>query len=128
MNGLVIRSPWVDMILARKKTWEIRGEKTNIRGTIALIRGGSGLIVGTCELVDVVGPLTLRQIQKKARKTGEAASQWRYKPYERTYAWVLRRARRFRVPRPYKHPPGAVVWVKLPCLQRKQAFRRRRHD
>jgi hypothetical protein len=58
MNGLVIRSPWVDMILAGEKTSEIRGKKTSIRGTIALIRGGSGLIVGTCELIDVVGPLT----------------------------------------------------------------------
>jgi hypothetical protein len=49
------------MILARKKTWEFRGKKTNVRGTIALIRGGSGLIVDTCELVDVVGPLTLNE-------------------------------------------------------------------
>ena len=108
------------MILAGKKKWEIRGRKTNVRGTIALIRSGSGLIVGTCELIDVVGPLTLRQLRKNAYKTGETASQWRYKPYQKTYAWVLRRAARFRVSRPYKHPSGAVVWVKLRFLNRKQ--------
>jgi len=32
------------MILAGKKTWEIRGRKTHVRGKIALIRGGSHLI------------------------------------------------------------------------------------
>jgi hypothetical protein len=56
--ALSLESPWVEMILDGKKIWEIRGRYTRIRGKIALIRGGSGLVVGTCELSDVVGPLT----------------------------------------------------------------------
>ena len=63
MNGLIIRSPYVDWILAGKKSWEIRGRYTHVRGNIALIRGGSGLIVGTSELVGVVGPLSLRELR-----------------------------------------------------------------
>lgn len=54
MKGLVIRSPWVEMILTGKKIWEMRGTYTHIRGKIALIRRGSGLVVGTCHLVDVI--------------------------------------------------------------------------
>jgi hypothetical protein len=110
MNGLVIRTPWVDKILAGDKIWEIRGTKTKVRGPVALIRGGSGLIVGRCELHDVVGPLTLQQLQDNGDKVGFTASKL---PYEKTYAWVLRNAVKFVPPRPYKHPSGAVIWVKL---------------
>lgn len=113
MNGLIIRSPFVDWILAGKKTWEIRGCYTHVRGKIALIRGGSGLIVGTCELVSVVGPLTLRELRKNARKLAELKSEITSLSYETTYAWGLKNARKFRRPRRYKHPSGAVIWVKL---------------
>jgi len=114
MNDLVIRSPFVEWILVGKKTWEIRGRYTHVRGKIALIRGGSGLIVGTCDLVDVVGPLTLRDLQKNARKLGRTSSEVRPpKPYKKTYAWVLKNANKLNRPRPYVHPSGAVVWVKL---------------
>lgn len=68
MNGFVIRSPWVEMILDGTKIWEIRGRKTHMRGKIALIRGGSGLIVGTCNLTDVVGPLTRKEFLRNRRK------------------------------------------------------------
>jgi predicted transcriptional regulator len=113
VNGFIIRSPFVDWILAGKKNWEIRGRSTHVRGKIALIRGGSGLIVGTCELVKVVGPLTLRDIRKNARKLAEPKSEITWLPYETTYAWVLKNARKFPRPRRYKHPSGAVIWVRL---------------
>ena len=58
MTGLIIRSPWIETILAGEKTWEIRSSNTNVRGPIARIRGGSGRVVGTCDLVDCIGPLT----------------------------------------------------------------------
>jgi hypothetical protein len=49
-RGLIIGSPYIDWILAGKKTWEIRGSYTHVQGKIALIRSGSGLVVGTCEV------------------------------------------------------------------------------
>jgi hypothetical protein len=112
-RGLIIRSPFIDWILAGKKTWEIRGRRTHVRGKIALIRGGSGLIVGTCELVNVVGPLTLQELRKNNRKLAEPKSEITSLPYETTYAWVLKNARKLRRPRRYKHPSGAIIWVKL---------------
>jgi hypothetical protein len=115
LRGLVIKSPWVEHILAGRKTWEIRGSTTKIRGRIALIRGGSGLIVGTCRLTDCRGPLTLEdmkanvsrhQIPLEALKDGL--------PYSKTFAWVLEDARPLSAPAPYRHPSGAVIWVRLP--------------
>ena len=113
LNGLIIRSPYIDWILVGKKTWEIRSRYTHVRGRIALIRGGSGLVVGTCELVGVVGPLTLRNLRKNAGKLGRVKSDIRSLPYETTYAWILKNARKFHRPRRYKHPLGAVIWVRL---------------
>ena len=52
MKALIIKKPWIDNILDGKKTWEIRGSKTNIRGQIELIQSGSGLVVGSCEIID----------------------------------------------------------------------------
>ena len=45
MKGLISKSPHVENILSGKKTWEIRGSNTRIRGEIALIKSGSGTIV-----------------------------------------------------------------------------------
>jgi ASCH domain-containing protein len=113
VNGLIIRSPSVEWILAGKKTWEIRGHYTHVCGKIALIRGGSGLVAGTCELVKVIGPLILRELRENARKFAEPKSEITSLPYETTYAWVLKNARKFRRPRRYNHPSGAVIWVRL---------------
>lgn len=112
-RGLVVRQPHVDRILAGRKVWEIRGTRTQIRGPIALIQGGSGLIVGTCEVSGVIGPLSLSEFRKNARKAGFAAREITKLPYRMTYAWVLRRAKRLSRPRPYVHPSGAVIWVRL---------------
>ena len=34
-------------------------------------------------------------------------------PYKKTYAWVLSNAKKYEIPRPYKHPNGAIIWVNL---------------
>lgn len=114
MDGLLIRSPWIEKILYGEKTWEIRGSRTNKRGKIALIRSGSGLIVGTCKLMDVVGPISLSEMHKNGDKHCIPLNELKRLPYPKTYAWVLKGAKGLRKPIPYKHPLGAVIWVKLP--------------
>ena len=115
MRGLIIRDPWIDLILSGKKTWEIRGSKTKVRGEIALIRSGSGMVYGTCRFVDVIGTLSLRlmrmQFERHRVPLENLKAGLRYK---NTYAWVITDARRLKDPIPYKHPQGAVIWVKLP--------------
>jgi hypothetical protein len=66
-RGIVIRQPWIEEILALRKRWELRGRLTHIRGPIALIEGGSGVIVGTAEITDCYGPLSRPARLRSAR-------------------------------------------------------------
>lgn len=69
--------------------------------------------MGTCELVNVVGPLSLREFRKNAHLAGVRPEIIRSLDYNKTYAWVLKNAQRLPKPVPYKHPSGAVIWVNL---------------
>ena len=109
-HGLLILKEPLDKILAGTKTWEVRGKATARRGPIALIESKSGHVVGTCEVVDVVGPLNLAELRRNARRTAFRASEL---PYSTTYAWVVHNARRLPESVPYRHPAGAVIWVRL---------------
>lgn len=117
MKGLVIRSPWIDLILTGNKTWEMRTRPTSIRGRIALIKAGSGLIVGTAELVECLPALTHERMTEtqhyhaipEAQIEGAMKNSW-------TTPWVLDDVVRMESPLPYVHPSGAVTWVELPEL------------
>ena len=50
---LVVKNPWLDLILSRKKGWEIRDVQTKQRGKIHLaLSGAGGCIVGQCHITD----------------------------------------------------------------------------
>ena len=110
MDGLIIKPKPLSLILQGKKTWELRGMRTHKRGRIALIRSGSGLVVGTCLLVDCIGPLDNDTFTKTLTLHHSSHTE---PPYANTYAWVLDDVRVFAVPKPYVHPQGAIIWV---CL------------
>src|SRR3989442_13404456 len=95
-RALIIRPEPIDRVLAGTKTWQIRTRPTNIRGPIGLIASRSGLVVGTCELVDVKGLLTYGEFRRNGRKWGGRPSDVGRGDHLRFYAWVLRKARRFR--------------------------------
>ena len=117
MDGFVIRPRWINEILAGRKIWEIRGSSTRKRGLVALIESGTGTVVGVARLERVEGPLGLREFAANARK--HRSNIGRELPYRRTFAWVLKFARRLQQPVRYRHPMGAVIWVKLaPAVQR----------
>jgi ASCH domain len=113
LRALLIRHPWIDMILTRTKVWEIRGSRTSFRETIALIASRSGTVIGVCDLVDCVGPLTAEQFRKNAKKAGMHPRDAKLGSYRQTYAWVLEKPRMLKWPVPYRHPSGAVIWVRL---------------
>ncbi len=117
-RGLVIQGEFLEMILSGRKTWEMRSRRTSIRGSIALIRKGSGKIYGVADIVDSLGPLTMEQIEASIDK--HAIERSRIDAVLRKYkhAWVLANVRRLRQPVEYGHRSGAVIFVKLDASTR----------
>ncbi len=113
-RALIVKKPWIDLILSGEKTWEMRSRTTNIRGEIGLIESGSGLIVGSCEIADC---FDAAYVPIDENHFNETKHLHRIESYEKAGKWLcpwkLENAIRFDEPIPYKHPQGAVTWVKL---------------
>jgi hypothetical protein len=114
MKALIIREPWIEQILAGRKTWEMRSSRTHTRGRIGLIRQGTGMVVGVADLVDSRPRLNAAKLS--------ASRRWHAIPKEeaaaackkgRLYPWVLRNARRLERPVRAGQKPGQVIWVSL---------------
>jgi hypothetical protein len=92
------------------KLWEMRSTKTSVRGRIALIEAGSGLISGETLLIDCREALTREtaEIFKHMHQVEDLSLLEKWK-----FPWVLMNARKYLNPIKYKHPRGAVIWVDL---------------
>ena len=53
-SGLKIRQPWLNKILSRQKTMELRGCATHIRISVGLVEVGSSTVLGKAELTDCI--------------------------------------------------------------------------
>lgn len=117
VSALVIREEPLKWILNKKKIYEIRGKNCMKRGEIWLIEKGSGTVVGRAEIVDSV-KLTVAEYNRNLGKMGPRG---KVDPIRRPseikckeiYAWVIKNAKKFQKPIPYKHPKGAQSWVRL---------------
>ncbi|MER9134736.1 ASCH domain-containing protein [Mesorhizobium sp. M0830] len=114
MKALIVREPWIDLILDGYKTWELRTQPTSIRGRIALIRKGSREIEGVVKLVDVLPQLSASGLADSIEFHSVPSSRLQ----EVTQAgwltpWVLVDAHRFSAPVPFTRPSGPVTWVDL---------------
>ena len=108
---LIVKNPWLALILTKDKTWEIRDAQTKQRGKVHLaLSGAGGRIVGQCHITDSVAidKITLRTTFSKHRIKDLARI-----TYRRPHAWVLSKARRYMKPFVYSHPQGAIKWVRL---------------
>lgn len=118
-RGLIVDDPWISYLLDGSKVWEMRTRASHIRGRIALIRRGTGLIVGTIELVDSLDKQSNESMQKHSDKHRipldqlEELKKWRY-------PWVMKEPETFVEPIPYTHPRGAVIWVDFQKLLEQQ--------
>ena len=108
---LVVKNPWLDLILAGKKIWEIRDAKTKQRGKIHLaLSGAGGRIAGQCHITDsfaIDKCMLAKHVAKHCVKDLAMIN------YRRPHVWVLSKARRYKKPFVYSHPRGAIKWVKL---------------
>ena len=108
-RALIIKKEWLDKIFDDGKVWEMRSTRTKVRGKIALIESGSGLIVGEANLMYCSDkPISNHPSQFKYHQVEDAELLKKWK-----YAWGLSCAKRYEKPIPYNHPQGAVIWVKL---------------
>lgn len=113
-RALIIRAPWIDLILQGKKTWEMRSGPTRIRGPIGLIRQGSGLVVGTAMLTDSRPVLTRDDYMRyrdehaipEAMLDVVLSRRW-------VFPWVLSDVRSLPQPVSYRHGSGPVIFVTL---------------
>lgn len=108
-KGLVVREPWIDLLLSGEKTWEMRAQRPSYRGWIGLIRKGSGMVSGVARLAEVGDPLSPEEmvagfgkhrIPEAIIRSGEV-SKW-------TTPWKLTDVRALREPVSYRHPNGAI--------------------
>jgi hypothetical protein len=107
-NVLIIKNPWLDMILDGCKHWEIRSTSTRKRGWIHLALSGSGgMLLGRAQLV---GCRRLSRFDFYDHRDKHCLQKMCYKY---PCAWILSKAQRYRTPLRYDHPRGAIVWVKL---------------
>jgi len=113
MDALIIKKKWLDLILNDYKIWEIRSSDTKKRGRIALIESGSKQIKGACDLVQSF-PFTkdLQDELTNYYKHWLTEHQLYHMQYKRPHVWVLNNIRILDEPIGYKHPQGAVIWVK----------------
>ncbi len=87
----------------------MRSTATRKRGRIALVRKGSGTLVGLATIKDVLGPFDDARIEEtfeRHKVPTHAIGKWRY-------AWVLGDVIKLPHPIPYVHKPGAVIFVNL---------------
>jgi predicted nucleotidyltransferase len=114
MKALIIRDPWIGLILAGRKTWELRTSATKVRGRIGLIRKGTGLIMGVADLVDSLPPLSADALATSRDQHAvppemdsvALAAGW-------LHPWVLHNAQPLEGPVPAGQKSGQVIWVSL---------------
>jgi hypothetical protein len=115
LKALIIDEPWIGKILRGEKTWEMRKTVCHLRGPIALIRKGSGMVVGTAELTDSLSPIATRREYSEAEAFHGVPPERQDRAFTDGWMtpWVLAKARPLSPAVAYQHPSGAVIWVNL---------------
>lgn len=111
-KGLIIRDPWITMILSGLKIWEIRNSKTNIRGKIYLIKSKSGMIFGEVDLIDCIKINEDDYIKNRDKHNIPEDYKLPYS-FDNMYAWVMCNPIIYDKPIPYEHKKGVVKWINL---------------
>ena len=108
-SALVVEKNGLDLILAGRKTWEIRGSSTSKRGQIHLAESqAGGKLMGRACLVDCfpISPKTFKQHHKH-----HCVSSWAMLPYQEPHAWVLEDVERYEKPLESAPKRGDMIWV-----------------
>ena len=108
---LLIKNPWLQLILRKRKTWEIRGSSTHKRGLIHLgLSGSGGEIHGRAR---VTGCRLLTREELRKHKDKHCIEDIDSVRYAKIYAWVFSDVFRYKKPLQHSHKQGAIIWCKL---------------
>jgi len=110
--ALKVREPFASRIVDGLKVWEMRRYRTAKRGRIAILshRG----LVGTVELVDVLGPFLPAQLcWHVAKHRTPVTLLQEYSRGRPLYAWVLQNPTRLNPPLRIRVSRGPAVWFRL---------------
>jgi len=116
-KALLVKQQCADKILSGDKTWDVRGRRTTARGRIHIAQAGTGTLVGEVTITDCI-PVTMAMLARRAKEHRIASVRCVVAKYRRIYAWVLADAVCYPYPIAYRHPPGAVTWVRTGDLGR----------
>lgn len=122
-RGLIIAQPWIGKILRGEKNWEMRSSTTSVRGPVALIEKGSGTITGVASILDSIGPLSFEEIFDNEDKHRVGPEIYSRDDYRWNHAWVLGQVTLLAEPVRYRHKSGAVIWVELDDLAKRELKR-----
>ena len=110
---LIVKAPWIDMLLDGHKTLEIRGTSCKKPAGLLVflaLSGGGGVLCGGITFLGCHGPLSSAEYRGRReghRVAGDA------RPYgAKTYGWEFAHPFRFATPMPYRHRHGAITWAK----------------
>lgn len=112
-QALIIDEPWIGLIMAGQKTWEMRSRATTKRGPVALVCKGSGQIVAIARIADCLEPVSATGMADTFDRHRIPQAMVEGDGYKWFTPWVLADVQVFDRPVPYRHPPGAVTWVNL---------------
>ena len=108
-RALVVKKRWLDLILAREKKWEIRGNSRAKRGWIHFAESqAGGKLMGRARLVDCF-PVSRESFVRNFHQ--HRVPSLSMVPYHTPYAWVLGDCEKFDKAFNYEHKRGAVIWV-----------------
>lgn len=113
MDGLIIKKEWLDLIISGKKTFEIRGSDTHkINETIYLLESGSHRIRAICKIKSSTLMTYDRWDKYKKNACLDMTFIGLNKWYHTAYAWEIADVEPIEDIWYYRHPKGAVIWVK----------------
>lgn len=113
MDGLIIKKKWIELILAGKKTIEIRGSDTAKRGErIYLLESCTHRVRGEC-IIESTFPISCSDwSEERENHCVDISYADLKKKYKKPHAWVLNEVKPMKNILYYNYPKGAVIWVK----------------
>lgn len=112
MDGLIVKPKWARLIVSGKKTMEIRGHRTSkYYEPFYILESGTNMAIGIaecCGYVSVFDAEMWEHYKGCHLVTDKAFSDL---PYKKVFGWQIQNAMPIE-PFRYKHPHGAVIWVK----------------